>query len=811
MITTELNGKSKKNLLEFKSIKTKMTTILIVMLIASGTILTGIAAFVVSNELESAEINHLMYVGDSTSRGLWLIANLGEDIASILSVDEDIRSVLLQARDGTLTPEEQLTVSENLADITDTVSDVFERINVVDNQGIVIASSFTSNIGRDDSTRDVVSHQHSGSYIGDPYIGTGNTPRIPYARAVYADSGEQIGLVYIALNLPEIDEHLFSTPGLSDDSTNFLVGLDGTLFSGVNGDYSHFLNKKFDLSIFPAGVTMVQAPGFYGNMEYIVKTPVPGTEWTVITTKSVEVVKGPIMSLIMMMVASLLIVLVAGGIIAIFIGNGFARPIQNLAETAEQLALGIVDVDITYVGSDEIGSLANAFRHIVENTKERVDYVTKITAGDINFKINAASDEDVEGKALIEMMTILSYLTKQLHTLANNVAEGNLSYRTKPSYFQGVYRELLETLNKAFDLITTPVQETMRLSISYSSGNYSDRFDPTLPVNGDFVAFKDALNQIGINSSNALLKVKHGVDEISEGTSQSSTNVEDIAAAVATLAESSSRVSSLADQNDTGLDQALIAMNDLANTVGEVAGRTSSVSALASQSSDLALDGVKRAEHAGEGMEEIMRAFELSSKSVSDMSSHMDEIGGIVGTIAGIAEQTSLLALNAAIEAARAGDAGLGFAVVADEVKSLAQESQISAEHIRTIIGNLQRMSADMTTGFGKATSVMQSGNNAVKETVTIFRQMAEAISDVNQNMSEVAAASEEQAASVQEITASMSMVRDMVQDTTREATDSAAAAEEISASLDELKDNFAHSVELTDDIVELVNEFKIE
>jgi methyl-accepting chemotaxis protein len=36
--------------------------------------------------------------------------------------------------------------------------------------------------------------------------------------------------------------------------------------------------------------------------------------------------------------------------------------------------------------------------------------------------------------------------------------------------------------------------------------------------------------------------------------------------------------------------------------------------------------------------------------------------------------------LNAAIEAARAGDAGICFAVFADKVKSLALESQKSAE-----------------------------------------------------------------------------------------------------------------------------------
>ena len=54
----------------------------------------------------------------------------------------------------------------------------------------------------------------------------------------------------------------------------------------------------------------------------------------------------------------------------------------------------------------------------------------------------------------------------------------------------------------------------------------------------------------------------------------------------------------------------------------------------------------------------------------------MAELAGIVSTINGIAEQTTMLALNATIEAAHAGDHGRGFSVVANEVKALAQHTR---------------------------------------------------------------------------------------------------------------------------------------
>jgi len=57
---------------------------------------------------------------------------------------------------------------------------------------------------------------------------------------------------------------------------------------------------------------------------------------------------------------------------------------------------------------------------------------------------------------------------------------------------------------------------------------------------------------------------------------------------------------------------------------------------------------------------------------VQEVLSSMQEIGLIVGVIAGVAD---LLTHNAAIEAARAGEIGCSFEVVADEVRKLAEHT----------------------------------------------------------------------------------------------------------------------------------------
>ena len=72
----------------------------------------------------------------------------------------------------------------------------------------------------------------------------------------------------------------------------------------------------------------------------------------------------------------------------------------------------------------------------------------------------------------------------------------------------------------------------------------------------------------------------------------------------------------------------------------------------------------------------------------------MKELAGIVSTINGIADQTTMLALNATIEAAHAGDHGRGFSVVASEVKLLAQHTRDATTRAAQMMHETERRAA---------------------------------------------------------------------------------------------------------------------
>ncbi|MDD1728500.1 MAG: PAS domain-containing protein [Methanospirillum sp.] len=491
---------------------------------------------------------------------------------------------------------------------------------------------------------------------------------------------------------------------------------------------------------------------------------------------------------------------------------------------ADVVYIPIMDKKGTVIRFIEIFSDMTAVRSMVQYLEQSVegvqDNISALAKGDTNFTVKILDADEHSASAREQFVKIgdavdtarqaITQLVEDSNDIATAAIAGNMKFRSDASVHEGDYRKIIEGMNSTLDSIKIPVREAMNIAHEYAKYNFVVRFDPTLDIKGDWVPFKEALNGIGIQVSDAIALINKNVHDLAASAEEATASVEEVLAGAQQIAINTGKVSQNSEQGGDGISQVLRAMEDLNVTVGAVSQKAESVSVASDEANTLAKGGIDLARESEKAMGEITVSANEVGIIVTGINAQMDEIGKIVRLISDIANQTNLLALNAAIEAARAGEAGRGFAVVAAEVKSLAQDSRKSAEDIADMIAALQTKAKQATEAMGKSTSAVQEGSSALEQTLTAFSQIAETIEHINRNTVEVASASEEQAASVEEVTASIQEVSILVQNTSHEAGDAAAATQEASASIDEIGRIMTGVVGIVENITGEMAKFKV-
>ncbi|AZF18618.1 methyl-accepting chemotaxis protein [Pseudomonas sp. R3-18-08] len=168
------------------------------------------------------------------------------------------------------------------------------------------------------------------------------------------------------------------------------------------------------------------------------------------------------------------------------------------------------------------------------------------------------------------------------------------------------------------------------------------------------------------------------------------------------------------------------AVEEFSATSLNIADNMGSTERLAQENAQQTRIGRASMQEASSSLEHIATALNSTATVINTLGQRSQEIGGIVGVITSIAEQTNLLALNAAIEAARAGEQGRGFAVVADEVRNLASRTRQATDEISGMIQSIQQET-------GNAISTMEHGNVLMQEGLSRNADVASALARIDE------------------------------------------------------------------------------
>ncbi|WP_181391613.1 HAMP domain-containing methyl-accepting chemotaxis protein [Methanospirillum lacunae] len=487
-------------------------------------------------------------------------------------------------------------------------------------------------------------------------------------------------------------------------------------------------------------------------------------------------------------IVGLFIGIVLSLVLGFLISQSISVPLSKAVYNLKEMSTGHLNTRLKLNRKDEIGELADVMDTWSDGLQFGIlDGLKRIAAGDMSVHFPPKDEQDEIAIVFNKLVESISSVVTDINKLIHEAEEGNLRLRGDPTHFTGAYREIIAGINNMLETIMTPTNEALRVCELFSQAKFSTRFNEQIQVKGDLIALKMGLNNVGIEISKAIEEISGQVNSLSASSVEAAASVEEITAGSASLAHSASMVSSQSTSSVQAIEQIHAAMEDLSTSVSTVATKVDSVSRLSQETDIASRQGIEQAAVAENGITTIDGAVHDVEAIILEIKGQMSEIGKIVNIITDIADQTNLLALNAAIEAARAGEAGMGFAVVANEVKTLALESQHSAENIGKIIASLQNQSERAATAMNNATSEVEKGSTAITDTIKFFHTIATQINQISDHMTEVASLSEEEAASVEEVTASFSEIKTLAIESAKEAEQSAAASQEASSALSQV------------------------
>lgn len=369
----------------------------------------------------------------------------------------------------------------------------------------------------------------------------------------------------------------------------------------------------------------------------------------------------------------------------------------------------------------------------------------------------------------------------------------------------------LITITYVVNSISKAINKAVNHLYHLSEKDFSHSIDPDLLNRSDEVGqLYQSMSVMQENMIDILSKVSHLIHMVNESSRLLSTNSHDIAIHSEKVVASSQEITVSTTTQAEDLVEIDSTVSALSNSLESVTTSIATINNNAKEIGEISHASKMEMEEVTTSIHSFNENFKNYAEEIQDFKQRVNQIHQITDVIESIAKQTNLLALNAAIEAARAGEAGKGFSVVAEEIRSLAEQSQTSAQNITAIITALSNDTNQLTEGTSAINASLTSQTQNIEHSIDVFQNIVVAVNSIIpqiQNVKEESSTVNSQNTTIRSRIANSSCIAQNISAACEEV---ASSTEEINVIIEELEQTADELHQMTHQLSKEISSFKL-